>query len=108
MNGLVIIDFLSMALQFAALYFAYRIYRFNRLSKGWLALICAFFIQGIRRGVTMIQDTKLVDISAGITFDRALMFVISLLIVVGLWTMYKNFESFEVITKQIGKKLKKR
>jgi len=81
------------------------IYRFNRLSKWWIALILAFLVQGIRRGVQIYTDLGYG--SLGVSLDRSLMLVISFLMVVGLWAMMKNFEQFDVVSSKVREKIKK-
>jgi len=103
----VILGSLAAIFQFVAAYFGYRIYKFNRLNKWWLALVLAFIVQGIRRIFTVFEDVGSPLIASSAIFDRTLMFIISLLIVVGLWAMMKNFENFEVITGKISEKVKR-
>lgn len=105
MELIVILDVLAVILQLAAAWFAYRIYRFNRLSKWWLALVLAFCIQGLRRGFQGYIDLGYGQNLSPI-LDRSLMFVISLLIVVGLFAMLKNFEGFEVVANKVRQKAK--
>jgi hypothetical protein len=91
--------------QAISIIFAFRIYKFNRLSKWWLALILAFLIQGIRRLITLYDDINLISITNNLLIDRSLMFIISILILIGLWAMMKNFENFDIIEKKVEKKL---
>jgi len=97
----------SIVLQLLAAYFGYRIYKFNRMSKWWLALVLAFIVQGIRRIFTTLADMGNSTFLFPSFVDRALMFVISLLMVIGVWAMMKNFENFEVVEKQTKRKLVK-
>lgn len=90
--------------QFLAAYFGYRIFKYNRLSKPWLALVFAFIIQGIRRLLTLFDDIGRPLLTQSALLDRTLMFIISLLIVIGLYEMMKNFENFEVIKEQTRNK----
>jgi hypothetical protein len=109
MNELIFVfDILSVLCQFAAVYFSYKIYTYNRLSKWWLALMVAFFIQGVRRAITFYEDLYLSVVSNGILLDRTLMFVISMLIIVGLWAMLRNFESFEIVEKKTNQAIKEK
>ena len=100
------LDALSVICQFLAVYFSYRIYNYKRLTKWWLALVLGFLIQGTRRALTLYEDINLSEISNTILLDRMLMLVISSLILVGLWAMLKNFESFEFVEKKVKDKLK--
>jgi len=98
---------LSIILQFLTAYFDYRIYRFNRMSNWWLALILAFLIQGVRRIITFYEDINLTSITNNILIDRSLMFLISLFMAVGLWIMMKRFEKFDFIEKETKRKMRR-
>jgi len=104
---ILVLDMLSVISQFLAVYFSYRIYSYNRLTKWWLAIALGFSTQGARRAVTLYEDVNLTEASNAILLDRILMLVISLLILAGLWAMLKNFESFEIVEKKVKEKLKK-
>jgi hypothetical protein len=104
-DSILLLDVLAVVLQLMASYFAYRIFKFNRLNKRWLALVLAFLVQTVRRGVQVCVDLNI--LSLNVFIDRVLMFIISLLMIVGLWTMMKNFENFEVVEKNVGYKLSK-
>jgi hypothetical protein len=95
----------SLIFQFLATYFSWRIYSFNKTNKWWLALVFAFVLQAVRRVQQVYYD--IVGLSAqNILLDRGLMFLISLLILIGLWSMLKNFENFRVIETKVKTKLK--
>jgi hypothetical protein len=99
----ILLGVFAVIFQFIAAYCGYKIYKFNRESKWWIALIVAFIIQGIRRIFTIFEDLDI--IKQNLLLDRSLMFLTSLLIVIGLWTMMKNFESFKILQHKIKKKL---
>ena len=103
-----VLGFLSIVFQFCAAYFGYRIYMFNRMSKWWLALVFAFLIQGIRRVITLLSDLGTISpLEGNLAFaDRVIMFVISALIVVGLWEMMHSFESFSLVESKVSDKLR--
>jgi len=103
----VILGIFAAIFQFIAAFLGYKIYKFNRLNKWWLALIVAFIVQGIRRVFTIFEDAGNPLITSNVLFDRTLMFIISLLIVIGLWAMIKNFESFDIVANKIKEKSKK-
>lgn len=108
MNEIIlVIGILSVLCQFASVYFSYKIYSYNRLGKWWLALVVAFFIQGLRRIFTVFEDSSVIFFTNIQILDRWFMFTISVLIVVGLWSMLKNFESFDVVEKKVRSKLRK-
>ena len=104
-NYLVTFDVFAIIFQLLAAWFAYKIYRFNRLSKWWLGLIIAFVFQALRRFFQAYTDWM--GISSDPFFDRSLMFLISLFLVLGLWSMFKNFENFEIIEKNVKTKIKR-
>jgi len=105
MNFIIILDIFAVLFQLAAAYFAFRIYRFNRLSKWWIALIVAFLVQAVRRGIQIYSDLGYG--SLGTSLDRSLMLLISVLMVMGLWAMMKNFEQFDIVSSKVKEKLKK-
>jgi len=105
--ALIPVDALSVVFQFLAVYFSYKIYSYNRLTKWWLALVLGFTTQGARRVLAIYEDIYLTEISNTVLLDRMLMLAISLLILIGLWAMLKNFESFEIVEKKVKDKLKK-
>lgn len=100
------LDVLAVFLQLVAFYFAFKIYQFNRLSRWWLALVFAFLVQAVRRGMQVYSDFG--GRGSNIFFDRIMMFTISLLMVVGLIAMLKNFENFDVVAKNVRDKFKKK
>jgi len=106
MNELIVaLGVLSILCQFAAAYFGYKIYKCNRLGKWWLALVIAFVIQGVRRLLTTFDDYSALGFSGDQVIDRLFQFSISLLILIGLWCMLKNFQRFEVVEKQSKEKV---
>lgn len=107
MELIIILGVLAFLLQVFAAWFAYRIWKFDRLSAWWLALVLAFLIQGVRRLLTLLEDSSQFSFGSSVLFDRALSVVISLLIAIGLFAMLKRFESFEIISKEAGRVVKK-
>jgi prolipoprotein diacylglyceryltransferase len=102
---IIVLGILSVIFQFIAAFFAFRIYKFNRMGKGWLALVLAFLVQGtIRIVFNVFEDLSIVK--QNLLMDRGLMFITSLLILIGLWAMLKNFESFEFLEKKVKEKFK--
>jgi hypothetical protein len=102
-NSLVIFDLFAVIFQILAAWFAYRIYKFDRLSGWWIGLIIAFIFQAIRRLFQAYNDW--LNLSTNPLFDRVLMFLISLFLVMGLWEMFKKFESFEIVEKNVKNKM---
>jgi hypothetical protein len=100
------LDGFAFFLQLAAAWLSYKIYKFNRLSKGWLAIVAAFLLQALRRLVQLYYNYSGDVLS--VFFDRAIMLLISFLIFIGLWSMLKNFENFEIVSSNLKSKIKKR
>jgi hypothetical protein len=84
---------LSIICQFLALYISYEIYKYDKFSKWWLAMILAFFLQFIRRVVSMYNDANLSTFSSSAILDRAFMFFISLFMLIGLWQILRYLET---------------
>lgn len=102
---ILVLDSLAVFLQLLAAWFGYSIYKFNRLSKGWLAIVVGFLIQAVRRAVQLYSDSQ--GFVLNVILDRALMVIISLLIFIGLWSMLKNFENFEFVKDNVRRKIKR-
>ncbi len=104
------IGILSLIIQFSAVYFAYKIYLFNRLGKGWISIIVAFIIMGLRRVTALLIELGFMPAYSGAikTLDTLwLPFIITILIAIGIYSMLGNFENFEVVEKNLRNKLKK-
>ncbi len=102
-------SFLDLALQLAAAYFSFKIYTFHKLSKVWLAVPLGFIFMGIRRTLawSYVQG-YFKDSVLSIQFVDSIFipFVISLLLVFGIWAMYNNFQTFALVEKDVTKKVK--
>lgn len=118
MNWAVIVEIIIamtiMLLQFGAAYFSFVIYRYNRLSKDWLAVTIALWILGVRGVITLfsivipeqatIPQWFTVYLSTFDTFTLA--FTVSILLFFGLRAMKRNFESFDILEKKTKEKIK--
>ncbi|MBS3164338.1 hypothetical protein J4439_02815 [Candidatus Woesearchaeota archaeon] len=104
----VVLGFGQIILQIAAAYFSYSIYRFNRLGKGWLLVTAAVIIMTLRRLTALGLEMKLLTASGTFQFiDRfVLPSSISVFLLLGLLSMYRNFESFDVVERKTGEKIK--
>jgi hypothetical protein len=89
------LDLLAVFFQFFAAYFGYRIYRMRKLSSGWLALVFGFILQGIRRFITFLTDANLLVLPDEnfIIYERVFAVVISLFILVGIFSMLKDLKN---------------
>jgi hypothetical protein len=90
-----------------AAWFAYKIKAYNRLSSGWMAVVWAFVLIVLRRGMGLVHE-----INMGIGMEDQLLLVqnmlqviISLLFIWGFWSVLKSFECFEVTEKRCVAKL---
>lgn len=103
--------FLMIIGQFYAAYLSYKIYSFNRMRKVFLGVTVALFLMGLRRITALLIEFKLFSQLSGwiATFDRVILpFIITVLFVLGLYEMKKEFESFEIISKKAKKILRKK
>ncbi len=91
-----------------AAYLSYAIYKYNRLNKAWLAVTIAFVLIVFRRGIGFATDFGLLPELSKIlkSVEGILLLVISLLYIWGFWSMKKSFETFDVIEKKVGEKIK--
>lgn len=100
---------LQIIIQAVAVYYSYKIYEFNRLNKGWLALTVALILMTFRRITALLIELSLLSNLSGwlAQTDRVILpTLISIFLLVGLYFMYKNFENFEVVEKEIKKIMK--
>lgn len=96
-------------LNFVAAYFAYTIFRYNRLSKAWLAVVIALVVIGFNGiGELYIQLDLFPQLSGTIQFITLalLPFTFSVLLVWGMLSMKKNFDHFEILEKKYSEKAK--
>ncbi len=105
----VLIGAATIVIQFAAAYFSYVIYKYNRLHSQWLAVTVALLILGVQRTTTLMtglgwfpEFTTLMGVLNQITLP----FIVSVFLMVGLFRMKENFERFEVLERKAVDKLK--
>ena len=100
---------LDAALQLTAAFLSYKIYNFHKLSKVWLAVPLGFVFMAMRRILALsyaqgyFQDSLL-----SIQFIDSILipFLISFMLVFGIWAMYNNFQNFAWVEKEVKKKVK--
>jgi hypothetical protein len=88
-------------------YLSYKIYQYNRLSKAWLAVTAALFLMMLRRIGALLITAELIPNIYGppLWIDRFwLPFIITSLLVWGLWSMYNQFKNFDLIQKKAAEK----
>jgi hypothetical protein len=91
--GVFFIDLLAVFFQFFAAYFGYRVYKLNKLSGGWLALVLGFVLQGVRRFVVFLTDASLLSLPGNFdVIERVLAAVISFCILVGIFSLLKDYK----------------
>lgn len=106
---IVAIQIYSLILLTVSAYLSYVIYKFNRLSKGWLGVTLAISISPVRIFVGILGNIYDLSSLSPVLYvlDRGLITaLIATLLIVGLWSMKKNFESFEIIEKKVKEKVK--
>jgi hypothetical protein len=89
--------------------FALDIYKYNRSSKGWLSMLITLFIVPIWALFRIyIISSSFVSYSNSLAeiLDIALFPLLALIpLVVGLWFMKKNFETFEITKNMTANKI---
>lgn len=102
---------LQIVIQAVAVYYSYKIFSFNRLNKGWLALTVALILMTFRRITALLIEMNFLASFSGwlAHIDRIVLpTLISIFLLIGLFVMLKNFENFEVVEKKVKKAVKKK
>ncbi len=100
---------LDIVLQLTVAYFSFKIYNFHKLSKVWLAVPIGFVFMAMRRIIALSYKMGYFQNSIiSIQFIDSIFvpFIISLLLVFGIWAMYNNFQNFALIEKDVTEKVK--
>jgi hypothetical protein len=104
-----IFSIVDVGLQLTAAFFSYQIYTFHKLSKVWLAVPLGFIFMGIRRVLALsYTEGYFQDSILSIQFVDSILipFIISLLLVFGIWAMYNNFQKFALVESSVKEKVK--
>jgi len=103
----IIFSILDFILQCAAAVFSYQIYSFHRLSKAWLAVPIGFGLLALRRALSFLQGTGYLQNSvlSPILESVFIPFIISLLLVIGIWAMYNSFQKFSLTEQEVSEKI---
>lgn len=104
-----LLGIVQIVMQAFAAYFSYKIYLFNRINKVWLAVTFALIIMTFRRITAFMIEINYLSAFRGsiADLDRIILpTLISVLLLYGLWAMYKNFENYEVVEKKVRDKIK--
>jgi len=105
----VILAVLQIIIQIIAAFLAYKIYTYNRVSKSWLYLVVAFILMSFRRMTALLIGINLLPALDGSLswIDRTLLpFLISVFLVIGVWALLKQFETFDIVDKKTEQKIK--
>ena len=91
-----------------AAYLSYEIYRYNRLSKAWLAVTVAFILIIFRRAIGFATEAGVwLEYRPVLKFvESVLLILISVLYILGFWSMKRSFETFDVVEKKVQDKVK--
>lgn len=89
-----------------AAYYAYVIFKCNRLQKAWSGIIFALVLFALREIINFFVDMGLIEIN--ITYEIFDHFIfpvlISVSIAIALMAMKKSFETFDVVEKKVQEK----
>lgn len=90
-----------------AAYISYLVYKHNRLKTAWLAITAAITLMVLRRVLRFISETgqypDLNDLL--ITASWVTVLAISVLLIIGLWSLKGSFERYDLVEKRAEKKL---
>lgn len=99
-----VIGMVSLIGQLIAVWMAYRIYRHNRVNKGWLAIVAALGVMLLRRftSLALLLGLGGADYTETLRlWDRSLIpLIVTVLLLIGIWSMKKSFDSFAVVERQ--------
>ena len=100
-----IFSILDLLLQFIAAFFAYQIYTFNKLSKAWLAVPLGFLLMALRRVFIFAYAEGYISSVSPLVDSLIIPFIVSLMLVFGIWAMYNNFQKFSLVQSDVEKKV---
>jgi hypothetical protein len=109
-NLSIFLGVLQIIFQAIAACFSYKIFTFNRVRRWWLAVTGALVLMTLRRITALMTQLSWLDSFGGIISDVdkvILPFLISVLLLWGIYAMLKNFQDFEVVEKNVQSKLRK-
>ena len=105
----VVIITVSGLLQLGAAYSSYVIYKYNRLKKGWLSITGALILMTASSVLgLLIQEGSIAANPSIIALYSAWIPVLTaLFLLIGIQSMMKSFESFDIVEKKVGDKASK-
>lgn len=95
---------LQIIIQSVAVYYSYKIFSFNRLNNGWIALTFALVLMTFRRITALLIEMSLLqNFSGWLAYtDRIILpTLISIFLLVGLYVMFRNFDDFDVVENKV-------
>jgi len=90
-------------------YLAYKIYVFNRLGQGWLAMLLAFVLLIFHRLIVYAHDFELfTDLHPLVlkAWQTLLFIIVGILWIIGMSSMKKSFETFDIVQKKTREKIR--
>jgi hypothetical protein len=106
-----VLSLAQIVIQFIAAYFSYKIYLFNRGNYGWISVTIALVLMSFRRITVLVLGFNYMPAFSGLisSLDKLVLpSLISILLFIGLWSMLKDFERFEILKSKVKFKLKKK
>ena len=93
-----------------AAYLAYEVYRYDRLSRAWLSVVGALLLLSVNGVLNLAHELGTFPILTGeialFAKNYLLQSMILLLLLFGFWGMKYKFESFEILEKRVGEKVR--
>ena len=84
------------------------LYKYNRTSKGWLAIVAYVAIGLVRTSYVFASDFGYFSEISNMlrTYDSIFLLMINVLQIVGFWAILKGFEAFDIMEKKVKDKVK--
>jgi len=97
-----ILGFAQIIIQFAAAYLSFKIYSYNRVEKSWLAVTLGLAVMAIGKGASLAFGAfDVPDLPEANVIDGVILpFVISILMLIGIGSMLRQFHSFDIIERK--------
>jgi hypothetical protein len=96
----------AVALQLMAAFFAWRIFLFNRMDRGWIAIVFAMVLMAARRVLNLFLQAGFISpMPIFSEMDTWIQLLISVSVVTGMYSMYKSFEGFAIVDAKATKKV---
>jgi len=88
----------------------YKIFLFNRIGRGWLAVMWAFIFMALRRALGFMSDFNILpDYKTYFKFtEYIILVIITTCLLYGFYAMLKNFEGFDIVERKVQSKLRRK